>query len=508
MNINRFLQPPRRIHYLKELPFHLDKKALERLRIAGQFLGIILLTAFVAYIFLVNIMPFGITVHYNLQQNDKAISPLGPKNRVKIESINGQNIFHQTHDLIYFTTKMPFAFDDATVKITYRNPSDDQTIALGFRDQNTWHYDTKPMDIPFFNNLSWSAIGTSPPILYQRNQTFGTVENFLTNPPKNALIGTYAYDTAIGSTAPTMQDYKPSTTGTIIDTPLRGKHTFSVYLKKEPFRITIEKQDLNWYDDPDPVTVNVYKDQDLVYQVIADDDGIIDNSQKTLAPQEITIQNPGPDLPEDGIYKIVIDANADTIIKKITTNLHKIVFSGSLFPAGNSQSYGTVISSTSATTFYTNALLLSATSFHETGLQTITVGNQVVPITRVKNTYPITPKDDITKVSIPNGDIVLNGFQGYFAFSEDQFFEPTKYHILPITSKDDVNLVDYIIADYFPPQKIEDWQIAERTFDIRSAFIKNGTLSWLIMAPHLKENNHEILIGNIDVTFHKKPWIN
>lgn len=507
--MRRFLQPPLRspLVYLKELPFHLDKKAVEKLRIVGQFLGIVLLTAFIVYIFLDNITPFGITIHYDLQQNDKAISSLGPKERVKTESINGQNVFDQTHDLIYFTTKMPFTFDKATVKVTYRNTSDNQTLALGFQDQNSWHYDTQFIDVPFLNDTSWNITGTNSPFLYQRKKQFGSVDNFLANPPTNSLIGTYDYDMDVGSKAASLPDYQPSTQETTIDTPLRGRQTFYVYLQNEPFHMTIEKQDLNWYEDPDPVTINVYKDKDLVSQVIADDDGITNNSQKTLPPQEINIDNPGPGLPENGIYKVVIDANTDTIIKRITTNLHKIVFAGTLFPASNSQSYEPVVASTSAATIYTDALMISATTYHGSGLQNIIVGDQIVPLVGVKDVYPITPKDAITKIVIPKGDVVLNGFQGYFAFSEDQFFQPTTHRLLPINSKDDTDLVDYIVTDYSPPQKKEDWQIAEKTFDISSAYIKNGLLSWIIMAPHLQENNSEILIDNINVTLSKKPWL-
>src|SRR6185369_8271586 len=357
--MSRWLQPPRRILYLKEFPIHLTKETVQKIRIIGQFLGIILLTAFIAYIFLNNITPFGVTTHYTLQQNTANISDPGPKNRVDVEEKNGIKIFHQKHDLIYFNTKMPFIFDDATVKITFRNDSPDQTLSLGFQDQSRYHYDTQLIDVPLLNTLSWNTIGMTSPILYQRKLHFGTVDDFLAHPPKDALIGTYAYDNDFGASTQQLPNYQPATTDTVIDTPLRGKHTMYLYLHHEPFHITIEKQDLNWYEDPDPMTVNIYKDGDLVNQTFVDDDGITDNSQKTLPPQVVEIKNPGPGLPEDGIYKIVIDASSDTIIKKISTNLHKIVFAGSLFPAANHESYGTVIASTSATTVYTDALLLS-----------------------------------------------------------------------------------------------------------------------------------------------------
>src|SRR5690242_14800654 len=107
----RFLQPPIKRLYLKEFPFHLNEKAKHRVKLAGEFSGIVVLTAFLVYVFLNNITPFGITIHYSLLQNSPNLSNPGPKNRVKIENTNGQLTFHQLHDLVYFTTAMPFQFD-------------------------------------------------------------------------------------------------------------------------------------------------------------------------------------------------------------------------------------------------------------------------------------------------------------------------------------------------------------------------------------------------------------
>lgn len=506
--MRRFLQPPKRpsLHYLKNLPFHLNQRSMYKMRIVGQFLGIVILTAVIAYTVLNNFAPLGITAHYSLMEGNNNNFELGPKDRINKVTKDGQTTIHQTHDLIYFTTDMPFYFDKATVRLTFKNPDPNQTISLGFHDQNIWHYDTQVFDVPYLNNLSWVRTGDAP-ILYQRKKYFNNVDDFFKNPPKDVLIGTYAYDTTIGDIPTKISDYEPATQETIIDTPLRGKHILYAYLENEPFSMTIQKQDLNWYEDPDTMTVNVYKDQNLVFQVIADDDGISDNSKKTLPPQEIEIKNPGPDLPENGVYKIVIEATGDTIIKNIKTNLHKIVFANSIFPAANNLVYWPTVTDTIATTLYTNALILSGTTYHGAGLQNIFVDNHILPITGVKNFYFITPQEYISKIVVPQSDVILNGFQAFFSFNQDQFFDPTPYHIVPINSKSDVDLVDYIVTDYIPSETNGQWQTAERTFDIHSAFIKDKKLSWVIVAPKLQENNREIIIGDIDITLYKNPWL-
>jgi hypothetical protein len=465
-----------------------------------QFCLLVGFAALVWFILLDNLAPFGVTV-------EQHISELGPKTRIQIDKQDGQSIIRQKADLVYFSSKMPFKFDTADVHVTFQNPDPDQTFSLGFQDQEDWHYDTQIVDAPFLNSLSWKRIGKNPQ-LYQRQQRYSSVPNFLSHLPQNALIGMYDYDADFSNESQAVvPDYAPASKDTVIDTPLRGRHVFYAYVSNEPFHMTIEKQDLNWYEDPDVMKVSVYKDGALVYENTIDDDGITDASRKVLPPQELTVANTGSGLPENGVYKIVIDANEDTVIKKITTNLHKIVLQGTIFPVANSQVYGSVVASTAATTVYTNALTLSAIAYHDTGEQTILVGKQLFHINALNTNEIIAPQEDFTKVVIPKNDVVVNGFQGYFAFAPDEFFLPTKYHIVPISKTEDLDLVDYVLTNYVPSGKEGIWQTQDQTFDLSSAFIKNGMLNWIISAPKLGENNRQIIIKDIDITFHKKPWI-
>ncbi|HYK08313.1 MAG TPA: hypothetical protein VEW42_02310, partial [Candidatus Eisenbacteria bacterium] len=309
-------------------------------RLIGQFFGIVLLVSLVGYILISNFSPFNVTTEYSLTSKTNAISPLGPKDRVGVQSVGGQKFFVQKHDLIYFTTPMPFQYDSATVRIIFLNQEPDQTLSLGFQDQPLWHYNTQLFDVPILNSLTWKRIGINP-TLYQREPNYSSVSAFLLNPPTDSLIGTYSYDTGIGQSTNDVKlpDYTPSSQDTIISTPLRGRHVLYAYLNNEPFRMTINKQDLNWYEDPDPMSISIYKDHTLVYSAQIDDDGITDNSKKSLPPQEVTIKNPGPGLPEPGVYKIILDANSDTVITRIETNLHKIVVQGNIFLAGNKEIY-------------------------------------------------------------------------------------------------------------------------------------------------------------------------
>jgi hypothetical protein len=493
--------------YIKEIPFLINKNAIYRVRTAGQFLGLILFCATIVFIFLVNLMPFGVTVKYSLDRDHDIFTQLEPNNRVVKFTQNGKTIYKQISDYIYFNTKLPYNFDTATIKLYFRNSDPEQTISLGYQNNKDWQFETKPYDVPFINDTNWTRNGYNPS-LYQRIYSYPSVTAFLQNIPKNALIGTFEYDTEIDNiNKDSVLSYYPKKQSTIINTPLRGPQTIYVYLENEPFEMKIYKQDLNWYNDTDSVDVKVFKDKDLVYQGSIDDDGILDDSKKTLPPQELVIKTNQKELPENGIYKIVINANSDTIIKKIETNLHKIVFANSIFPVSNKNVYPNIVSSTSATTVYTNALSLSAQTNHIPGIQNILVGDQVLGVQGIHSLNYLPPKNNISKVVIPKNDVSLNAILGYFAFSPDQFFIPTKYNLIQISKPEDVKLVDYILTDYIPSYRESDWQVNEQTFDISTAYIKDNQLNWIIRAPHLKDRNGVIDIGNIQITFHKKGWL-
>src|SRR5258706_9720155 len=220
---------------------------IHKIRLLGKFFGIILLVSLPAYVLINNFSPFGITSEYSTSDSKNHLI-LGPKNRVTTKNINGQKVFVQTNDFLYFLTPMSFNYDSATVRITFQNPDPEQTISLGFQDQDTWHYATQLIDAPLLNSLAWSRIGKNP-TLYQRNPKFTSVDKFLLSPPKDSLIGTYAYDSDLGSSTSDVKlpEYSPSPppsptggegdqgSGVVINTPLRGRHVMYAYLRGEPF---------------------------------------------------------------------------------------------------------------------------------------------------------------------------------------------------------------------------------------------------------------------------------
>jgi preprotein translocase subunit SecG len=471
---------------------------MDIMRTLVRLFTLILAVGLCAYIFIANSTPVGITETYKL--GSKQISGLGPSSREL--SINGIN--KQTENLIYFTSKMPFKFDHVKVKVTFKNPSGLQKILMGYRDQDVWHYNTQTLDEPFMDNLDWQKIG-SESFLYQKNPTYRSMSVFFSKPPENKVVGVFDYSNS-DFLQPNiiLPNYKPTQNKTFIDEPLRGNVVMYAYLNHEPFNMTITKQDLNWYGDPDTTKISVYKSQDKVYEATIDDDGNSTNNHKIGQKQSININNPGPGLPEPGVYKIVIDTSIDSIITNITTNLHKVVFEGPLYVANNSDIYKGIVKKTQQSILTTNAQQLNFRTDHNRSY-ILMVDKQTINIAQPNQVVSATNTAAKTTVYIPNSDMIVNG-SGYFALSADQFFEPTPYKILPINSADDVSKADYILTNYKKPERVDGWLTTEREFSIPDAFTQNRQLSWLIEAPGLKENNRTVEYKQIDMTLSKKGW--
>lgn len=453
------------------------------------------------YVLSYNFPLFGL----NHKANNNDITALLPNSRVKKENVLGTEIERQTDDLTYFTTKSE-GFDSATVKFEFMSTSADQALYLGFKDSSTNHYNTKPVNLPFLNNLDWRRITFTMPFIYAKNdRNYSSEEDFLRNPPRDP-VGIYFVDPSKYETSIDMiADYSPSQKHMIIDTPLRGSHTFYVFLGFQPFEMSITKQDLNNYEGEDNVYIKVFKGTVMLTDRLIKDDGNTTSSGPMGNQETADISYEGGN-PENGVYKIVIEANADTIIKKISTNLSRIVFEPPLFILSKNWNDASNLTF-SPVTLYTDARKLSFRTYHTESLQEIKIGSDTVDLSGVEEEKTYENNKNYNMITIPKGDVVVEG-QGYFAFTKDQYFSPFIFKKIDIRKKEDLEKVDYFVTDYLKPfNTTGNWKLAEVEFDLKDAYYSNGKLSWIIKAPGLKANGQELYIRNMEVMFHKKAII-
>ncbi len=471
----------------------------DNLRISVRVVCIVFLIGLLIYSLIRSYPLFGLTINLS----EKELSDLSPGARVKKVLASGSEVKKQVDDSIYFTTKSD-GFDKAKVKLILINGNPDQEIHLGYKDQNVWHYKTKPLYLPLIENLRWNNVNAYSPTLYQKKNNINSFEEFIKNPPQDKVVGTYYLSEDY--TRKVLDGYAPKTTTTKIDVPLRGSHTFYTFLQNEKFSLKVNKQDLNWYEGADKLKIIVSKDGKVLNEKIVPDDGITDTSRKLLKTQSESIEYKGG-YPENGLYKIQLVGNSDIIIKSIESSFSLLAFQSPIYTVTKSDVYSSALTSVNSNIIYTDARNINFQTYHSVSLQKVKVNGEMVDVNEVAKDFLYDSQKNRNQIEIPKGDIIVSG-TGYFSFAKDQFFTPYIYKNYEVKGKDDLEKVDYLLTDYTKTFNLDGgWKQAEMEFDLRDAVYDKGKLSWIIRAPGLKENGNSILIKDIEVTLEKEPVI-
>lgn len=78
--------------------------------------------------------------------------------------------------------------------------------------------------------------------------------------------------------------------------------------------------------------------------------------------------------------------------------------------------------------------------------------------------------------------------------------------ISPLRHNADIDGIDYILARYETPRNANGWTKAKNTYDFRNAYIDDeGNMRFMLAAPGLRDQESEIEIEQIKVTFTKEP---
>jgi hypothetical protein len=468
----------------------------------ARFLSIIASISVLAYVIFLNTVPFGRSEH--LFQDNKNISGFSPANRLDI----GEESVTIKDDLIYYKTQHNIKYEEGAVRIVFKNPGDSQEVWLGFRDQKDWHYSKELLDSPLLNSLNWKVVGNGP-YLYQKRDNYSSIDDFLSNPPEKARVGTYAVETGIlMNRDPAIPNYSPSDNAVEIQSPLRGNVTMYSYLRNESFDMTFSKRDLNWYPDPDVTKITVYRQNDKVFEATIDDDGNDTDNRIVGNEQKVTIKNPGPGLPEPGVYKIIVEQSGDSVMTNVSSMQNKLVFQGPLWIVANAEAYPGLVSKTEATNLYASSSAINARIYHNEAAQTVKDDFSTHTLNDLNEEYSMIFNDEGENLlSFPKSDIRVTS-DGYFAFDKSSLFLPSPFKILPIIDKEDIDTVDFILTSYQgAPKRENGWLETVRKFNLNEAVPQDGKLGWIIQSPNLKLNNGALEIKSIEMILSKKGWL-
>ncbi len=405
-------------------------------------------------------------------------------------------------NIVTFSVK-PLYKNINKVNVFLRFKGNPKEIKLGIKGSEDQQYTYRTLYQNILNPLTFQKEGEVS--FWQKSPDFKSFSDFTNNLPTTKLIGYYNFDptqliVAVSS--------KPGQNlSTVVNKTLRGSHTFFVKVTQSPFILKIDKQDANMYDGEDKLLISVEKNNQILAEKEIPDDGMVNTNGLQLAPQsqEIKIDNA-----QNGIYKITLkdeSAGSDIRIKKIEVNQRGLIFKSPVF-----------VVDTNPTTFITNSKNISLQTNHKEGMQTVKLDTQYKLIVDKINTkfswfLDATPsaflkanrtdnKKDIHTLTMPLNDLILNG-DGNFAFDSDSYFNLNLSNFVDVNKIKSTDNVDYIVANYQPAVKKDDWYEATVAFSPDDFKLQGDNLYFSLESPELSNNGGEITIDSLEVSVSK-----
>jgi len=462
-----------------------------------------------------NIAPFGAMVTYrvDLEHNPERFTVPASLTPSAALGKDKNGIYYQipqqkmTTDQVTFDLTVPYErFSTAEVKVKYQG--DPEEFLVGVRSFSSGQLISMPLYNKSLNELSWDKVEDGRLTLFQRTKKFKTIDGFVAAPhifpwsketnKKVAHVATYYCDFAQQYDI----DMDTINDGTVVDASLRGPHGFYTYVKDEPLKIILAKQDINWYEGADPLDINIYSGDRLIYSQNIPDDGNVSKNQKPLESQRVEVNVPNL---KEGVYKIVLDCECDVIIKNIASRQKYLCFERKLFLADHKMYK---IGPTKSNIVYTNGKKLAAETYHGASLQTLELNDeQELVISEEHEEFSMNLSKDINKIESEKSDVVLYAEDGYFAFSKDSLFDPFPIKVVPYSKDLVLSNIDYILAEYTIPQKEKGWLVNTAVIDLSHMEAKDNKLNFVLYAPGLVKRGEEIVLGSIEITLKKSGLI-
>ena len=444
----------------------------------------------ILYIFFMNfVVPRDFYVTYDIGGEKDSNSPyLSPLARIT-EPID-ESYRNITQNLVYLDAAIPRNSDEITVSVTFKDALPENSVfSIGAQQSSEWNYTyNKVYDKKLNNLINYPYVENSPRV-YRINQ-----DKSLTG--FNEILEGSSVGTDIDISPPTInQSYNLENLN--IQTPLRGSHSFYIYLK-DNLKLNVKKTDLNWYEGEDNLTITL---KTLEGQIVGEekilDDGIVIVNKSKAKTQEgnLDISN----LTE-GTYLLEF-SDFDGIIKEFSLNTNKII-TKKVFLAGNSL-YQLPQNTTTLFINSTGSGSLSLRTYHTQGFQSINLNSEKALLNTTEEAKIVPLSTGEYDLKIPDNDIILES-DSFISFSNESFFMPFRYNLI----KDSRNLttLDYFLTNYDPLVEEDGWNTASTKFNIKNLYVSNGKLSLLLNFPHLGNNETAMIqvpISQINIKIHK-----
>ncbi|MFA6131742.1 MAG: hypothetical protein WC702_01575 [Patescibacteria group bacterium] len=451
------------------------------------------------WLFNIAVVPSGVFVtSRNVNESSPYLDRLLPDARVEetFQESDGNWVQKIIGDPVFFFVHPQRSFDSIVVEYRFKNKNTPIVEAGLLADATTGAYQLEPLQNLIIDNSLWNKISIDDTILLQRQKNYETLASFLANPPALSEIAIYHYDLARPYR---LSDYVPSFELKSTNVSLRGSHEFYTYIKNETLNFKFSFSDTNRQVGEDWVDIVVTNEAGQpVAEERAYDDGNTTNNSSASSLQTLIVSVPNL---SEGVYKVQMKATEDIFFRAISTSQQKMTFLNQIWLA-DTVGY---LATAPTVNFWTEGKNLKLSTRHATGAQTVSVGRGTVAITQPYLEYSYAPPETgVVAGRVPAAEDLLIRADGHFAFSYSQFFNPDPLHLTAETDLDRAG-VNYIIADYTPPERAGEWLVATATFPTANVPFVDQTWKLAISAPTVNQSDRELLLNSIKIKFVRQP---
>ncbi len=451
----------------------------------------LILAVIILWLLYIAVLPSGKIIYIN-DFNDKNyfIGKLTPKDRV--ESLNG--VRKILGNPVYFALATPRSFSKAVISLKYKNNDDLPMIEVGvLKDKLLWRYDLKPVRNKVIDQLFlvWDIVrGDNNEVLLQREKKYESIEDFLNNMPNHEEMAIYNYDLKYNYK---IDDYQPNENIVELTHNLRGAYQFYTYIKEEPLNFSFNFFDLNKNSESDEVEIFVYHNGQVIESHRLKGAEVNTGVNREMGNIEINTLN----LPE-GVYKIEVKVSDDIITNKIFTSQTKVSFINKLWlnDVGREN-----------LKLYTDSRTIGGQTVNPSKLQTIKISDSELNIEETYKLFTVNNFRDISAIILQKDDVIISG-DGVFSLTNNQLFNP---EIKKVGSVDlNYEGINYVLAKYSSPTKVDDWQVAGAEFDLNNAYREDGKYNFIISIPGFRaddEINDKLEIDEIKVELSGKTLL-
>ncbi|MBI5038107.1 MAG: hypothetical protein HZC01_05395 [Candidatus Kerfeldbacteria bacterium] len=332
-----------------------------------------------------------------------------------------------------------------------------------------------------------------------------TIDSFLRNLPDLQTIIKYNFDLSLYHELP---GYEPKQSYTVINTVLRGQHDLYTYIGQgEPLYFEFAVRIASRSTDPSPITLQLYSSAETFIDEVELDTNIATTESNDGGQPEYRFRISQDDLPF-GLYHVKFDPGEnDVFIKQILSKQHLIVFRNHIYLADNPV-YASIIGThpTRPSGVYFKSEKVEFMTEHEEGLQTFTLNGVPQPLVDLNTPYVMSRLSGTPYAYIPKNDMTIDG-NGYFAVSQDQFFDPQYSGVVDLPEVENIDTYDYIIARYAQVERRGKWMYATATIEIPMLYTNAETkkTEFIIVMPGLPEARKKLLVHGLTFEFHKDP---